>query len=563
LPVSAAVGAFRSAKLTEFVRRALPTLVVGTLALGALLRIRQYVGRRSLWLDELSVALNLASRGFLDLLQPLDYNQAAPVLFLWIQELATRVGGLGELTLRFAPLVCGIALLPVAWIAARRLLEPWAAACAVLLLAVSPLLVWHANEVKPYAGDALASAAMIVLALRILDAPGDRIRWRWLMAGGAVALLGSTPAVFVLGGVALALVLDPAIHRDPLARRRAAATFAIWGVTFAFLYFAFYRTVAQSGFMQRYWQKEFLRVDVSLPSTLWREAMHLLEAAFLSYVPGSALTISTSLGLVLAAVGAVHTARRHGVSRAALLVTPLALAVAASVLRRYPLEPRLFLFAVPLLALLILAGVSAFETRRAPALLRLAGFAALFGFSVLSASWRLVKAPVKLEETRSVLAEYRNRTQGEPVVIFGHGIKSWVYYTLDWNQVDSMRLHWPKRLGAIRGADGPEYRFGMPGAGMKPRAGWAAIEAERTRRVASPCAWLFFAHYREPQVDTLIAAIADAGGSVRREVSAPGAQLHRACFPVESAKVPRVGPRPERPTAVPPASASAPGRRRA
>ncbi len=504
------------------------------LALGVLLRVRQYAGRRSLWLDELSVALNLATRDFLALLRPLDYNQTAPVLFLWVQELATRIGGFGELSLRLAPLLCGLLLLPVAWLAARRLLEPWAAVCAVLLLAVSPLLVWHANEVKPYAGDALASAAMLVLALRTLDAPGDRARWRWLLVGGIVALLGSTPAVFVLGGVALSLPLEPGVRRDALALRRASGTLAAWAGTFAVVYLAFYRPVAQSGFMQRYWREEFLQIDATLPGALWREAMRLLEAAFLPYVEGSALTVAASIGVVLAGIGALHTARRHGLSRAALLVAPLALAGLASLLRRYPMEPRLFLFAVPPLALLLLQGVSAFEVRRAPTL-RLAGFAALFGLSVLSASWRLVKTPVHREETRTVVEEYERKTRGEPVIIFGHGIKSWVYYTLDWNRMDSTRLKWPKMPGvALVGDQGLEYRAGMPGAGMPPRAGWEADGVERTRQAASPCAWLFFAHYRAPQLDTLIDAIAEAGGSVRREVSAPGAQLHRACFDVEA-----------------------------
>ncbi len=527
----ASAGAQRSARLAFAVRRAWPAIITGVLAFGVLLRLRQYAGRRALWLDELSVALNLASRGFLELLRPLDYNQAAPVLFLWVQELATRIGGLGELPLRFAPLVCGVALLPVAWIAARRLLEPWAAACAVLLLAVSPLLVWHANEAKPYAGDALASAAMIVLALRTLDAPADPARWRWLAAAGVVALLGSTPAAFVLGGVGLALALEPRIRRDWTTLRRAAGTLAVWAATFVTVYFAFYRPVARSGFMQRYWAAEFLRIDPSLPGTLWHEAIGLLEAAFLPYVAGTALTVAASIGIGLAAVGAVHTARRHGVARAALLVTPLVLAVAASLLRRYPLEPRLFLFAVPPLALLLLGGLSAFEVRGATPTVGLVGFAALLGFSVLSAGWRLVKAPVYMEETRTVLEAYDRKANGEPVVVFGHGVKSWVYYTLDWTRVDSVRLHWPKTPGTpLVTSGGAEYRGRMPGAGMAPRAGWQNGEANRTRQIASPCVWLFFAHYREPQVDTLLDAIATAGGSVRREVAAPGAQLHRACF---------------------------------
>ena len=517
-------------RIHNFVRGRWALLVAGLIAFGILLRLRQYLGRRSLWLDELSVALNLASRGFLDLLRPLDYNQAAPVLFLWVQELASRIGGLGELSLRFAPLLCGIALLPLAWVASRRLLEPWAAACAVLLLAVSPLLVWHANEVKPYAGDALASAAMLVLALRTIDAPSDRNRWRALAAGGVVALLGSTPAVFVLGGAALALVLAPGVRRTAGVARRAAAAFALWGVTFGAVYLAFYRPVARSGFMQRYWNDEFLRLNASMPARLWQEMTRLVEAAFLPRVEDTALAITSDIVVALALIGAVQLARRHGAAVAALVVMPLVLAVLASLLRRYPFEPRLFLFAVPPLALLVLSGVSAFETPRLPTV-RLVGFAALFGLSVLSSSWRLAKTAIKNEEARPVLEAYQRLKQGEPVLVFGHGVKSWVYYTLDWENLDTTRLGWPKhRSLALRSPDGVEHRGLMPGAGLRPRRGWEVAEAERTRRIASPCAWLFFAHYREPQVDTLLEAMAARGASVRREAAAPGAQLHRACF---------------------------------
>ena len=55
-------------------------------------------------------------------------------------------------------------------------------------------------------------------------------------------------------------------------------------------------------------------------------------------------------------------------------------------------------------------------------------------------------------------------------------------------------------------------------------------EARRVRQVASPCAWLYFAHYHKPMVDSLLDGIAKVGGSVRQEAVAPGARLHRACF---------------------------------
>ena len=72
--------------------------------------------------------------------------------------MAVLVGGNTEWALRALPLVAGL-LLPFAmWSVARRLLPPIEALVAVALLALSPFLIYYANEVKPYGIDALVTA---------------------------------------------------------------------------------------------------------------------------------------------------------------------------------------------------------------------------------------------------------------------------------------------------------------------------------------------------------------------------------------------------------------------
>ncbi|MCG8347258.1 MAG: hypothetical protein MI924_05695, partial [Chloroflexales bacterium] len=81
------------------------------LGIGVLIRLLQYLANRSIWFDEARIALNITNRSFAELLQPLDYDQAAPLGFLLIERLAVKVLGNSEYALRLWPLVGGIASL--------------------------------------------------------------------------------------------------------------------------------------------------------------------------------------------------------------------------------------------------------------------------------------------------------------------------------------------------------------------------------------------------------------------------------------------------------------------
>ena len=78
------------------------------LLVGVLFRLRQYLTGRSLWLDEAMLAINIRNRGFGGFFRPLDYDQGAPIGFLFIEKTFSLVFGTNELSLRLFPFLLGV-----------------------------------------------------------------------------------------------------------------------------------------------------------------------------------------------------------------------------------------------------------------------------------------------------------------------------------------------------------------------------------------------------------------------------------------------------------------------
>src|SRR5512134_2329201 len=101
--------------------RRIPPVVIAAMAVGALIRLWVYAARPPLWIDEARVALNIGARSWGELLRPLDFDQAAPPLFLWATKLAVLTLGMNEYGLRAVPLLASLAILPLVFLLADRL----------------------------------------------------------------------------------------------------------------------------------------------------------------------------------------------------------------------------------------------------------------------------------------------------------------------------------------------------------------------------------------------------------------------------------------------------------
>ena len=530
--------------------------------LGAVLRLRQYLHGRPVWLDEAMLLNNILGRSFGELLAPLESDQTAPVPFLWAVKLCANLFGTDERVLRLAPFLAGLALLVVVMLVARRVLPPWPAAVAVLLTALSPMLIYYANEVKPYGVDALWLALLTLLALRLGERPEARGRWVAVLLTGTWVAVASSPAPFVLAAVGLALVLKPGVRRARGAWGWLAAMALLWGVAFGTEYLLVYRAASDSAYMQRFWLPFFL--SPALPGLLAKTDTALtlaLQQWFLASGGGWRVLVAYGLLLPIGA-GVIRLARRHGPALLALLFLPLALALLASAAQAYPAAPRLLLFSLPGLILALAAGTGAIAEglgRRWPVAWLAAGAAALASLPGLDAA-RMLLEPYEREALAPLIARVRAEHQpGAAIYVFGRSVPAWVFYTTDWRAPDLARVRGRSALvsstgGAFRHAasrgrpvvdEGDDLIFGYAdwreligvptGTGpdstgvnaTRPDTGWAENEARRLKAAGGPEAWVVMSSFIPGAPDLVDSALAANGGRRLFREERSGAVLSR------------------------------------
>jgi uncharacterized membrane protein len=329
------------------------------LLIGAALRLVKFTANRSLWLDEVRLALNVLDRTPAGLMRPLDYGQVAPPGFLVLEWAITRLLGASEWAFRLVPLVAGIAAMWLVYVLARRISGPTGGLLALGLCAVADPLVNYASELKPYSSDVALAAGLILLALAVDDHPGDR---RWLAGfalAGAVAVWISHPAVFVLAGAALVLGGRALARSDGRGFLRLALACAVWGISFLGL-LSLSRGALRDSALAGYWADAFM----PFPPTSAADIDWYLRA--FSGLFNDVVEIPLFTGVTLLFLLGAYAMFRGQTRELGILVAPILLALAASGLKLYPFAHRLLLFTAPALVVLISRG-AAFVTDRAGA----------------------------------------------------------------------------------------------------------------------------------------------------------------------------------------------------
>jgi hypothetical protein len=339
-------------RLAEQPSRAVLAVVLGLAALG---QVRVWASGRGLWGDELAIAINLKERAVTELAGGLLYFQVAPVGWLVTGKVLLVGFGEDERLLRLPSLAAGLVTLALVAVIADRAVGRWAAVAAVGLVGATPTVLYYAGELKQYSVEAAVGLGLVVVGAALTRRDAAALRWPVLAAGASFAVVAvslSYSALVVLAGVAGGVVAYLATQRRWSAALASVAVMAPAGLLGAGLVWR-RRALPMHPDQDNFFPTGFPAPDGGAGAVL--EWLPQMWSALAEDPLGWRNPWWT---LLLVAAGLVALAARGHWRWAAILGGVLAAATAAAAVRGLPMAGRVGLYLVPVIVLLMVAGLA-------------------------------------------------------------------------------------------------------------------------------------------------------------------------------------------------------------
>ena len=510
--------------------------VVVVLLFGIALRVARFLENRPLWIDEAKLAVGIGRTNFAGLMSSLDYNQVAPILYLWLVKALTVLFGMHEWALRLPSLVAGIALLWLMRLLSRRLLSDVGVLFCLALAATAPLLVAYSAEAKPYELDACVAAILLLLALPLFNE--DNARRRVALGVVGIAAIGfSFPAVFTLGGIACALIVFAWRHGN----LRAALLTCAWGIVWVAVFLLQRRLlssdVTTAPNMDLFWRDVMIRFgDPGWPARFFFSVSSGILASM-----DPVVRFVSILAPAVAVIGTLAIWKRVNAHIALMLALTLGFALVASGVSLWPINGRLALFLAPVAFLWFGAGADFFWSAAGKSN---AIKVALVGGMMLPLAFNLRHPSIfpPREASRELIATLNARRAGAPVYVVPAGVSTWLFYTTDWSRPDTARLAWYARLYGqrqvltrgrpvsenepahewrdTRGTElggrfsGMAFVMGRRWLTPGPDPNWGYVEMHRLAATGSNIGWVYGSHIPKEQVDSLRDGVLRNGGTI-------------------------------------------------
>jgi hypothetical protein len=330
------------------------SLIIGlVLCIGIAVRVRSVQLSKGLFRDDASLASSVLLRDERELLsKPLLDSQVAPIGYVLLTKELVRCFGTSETVLRMPALVASILTLVVYLILARQVLSAEGQVFGLALMAFSTPLVAFAARVKPYSSDVLVAVVLLSAGTWAMRRPPTLGSYLALAALGILSVVFSLPAIFMLGGVGLVLIVNSAATGRARESIGWAAVSTLWLAAFVVIYLLFHRQLSNT-VMSTYFERDL--AFAPFPPRSISELKWYYNQFFILFQTPVGVEFG-DLAAVLYLFGAYLIATKVSRGLLAMLIIPIILALAASALKKYPFTERLVLFTCPMLVTLVAAG---------------------------------------------------------------------------------------------------------------------------------------------------------------------------------------------------------------
>lgn len=338
--------------------------IVGLLIIAAGIGVSIFMNcvGRTLWLDEAMLAYSFSERSFFELTRGVfEWNQSAPVLYLYLVKLLTLVFGNTEFVLRSFSIMAYVVVLFLSWYVAKKLFGIKYPILVAAFLANMNFMLKYSNEFKQY----LQECVWVLLVLVIYYFYKEKgLAW-WKMAlSFMVFIWGANPVCFMAGGILLYEFVGGFLLAVVLPRRKAGMSVTAEkqaegrlmmrnsiftgvgiGISFIVYYFYWLRGIALSGSMQSYWSNaDFPLIPTSIDDLKMAKAM--IYEIFITFREARVFVVAFVLAAFM--IGMFWEKNRYCI----VIALGFLVSLFASYIHMFPIADRLWCFSFPIFTIL-------------------------------------------------------------------------------------------------------------------------------------------------------------------------------------------------------------------
>lgn len=317
--------------------------------LGILLSFYQFVFNRNLWLDEAMLALNIISKSFTELLQPLASAQVAPIGFLFIEKLFAITFSYSDYSFRIFPLLSFYLSIPFFYLLSKQFTKnTFFAYAATALFSINLMLLYYSSEAKQYSTDVLVSIIILYASLNLNSQSKKSLALYAII--GIISIWFSNTAVIILFVCGLYSIYSELLKKG---NRIVILPIISWVISFVIYYLLFVHNHPTREMMTNDWERFFLPLN-----PFSKEFYHFLygtvkDAASIS-IPNRSLRL---FPITVSFIGIVYLIKEKKFATLYFLFFPIMVHLLISGLELYPFRGRFTLYLYPQMILIYIIGL--------------------------------------------------------------------------------------------------------------------------------------------------------------------------------------------------------------